>query len=96
MFSSDLDLTFASAPFPWPSLTRVALAASVRFVSSSLNPRSAACMRKEGKKTEAMIFSAPNSCVQGRRCLFTCILFYLYDTNKWMGCKWIQCRQPIK
>lgn len=50
-------------------------------------------MRETGREKDRGTdhFCSTAASVQGRRSLFTCILFYLYDTNKWMGCKWIQC-----
>ena len=77
MFSSDVELTFALVPFPWPPLTRVAPAVSVLCISNSLNPSSAACMRKEGKKTEAMITSAPKQ-LCARQKVFIYLNFILF------------------
>ena len=77
MCSSDVAPALAWAPFPWPPLTRVALAASVRFKCSSLNPSSAACVREEGKRTEAMITSAPKQ-LHARQKVFIYMYFILF------------------
>lgn len=66
-----------SAPFPRPHLRLVARAVSVRFVSRPLNPGSAACVRKEGEKDEAMSTSVPNQ-LSARQKAFIYMYFILF------------------
>lgn len=66
-----------SAPFPRPHLRLVACAVSVRFVSRPLNPGSAACVRKEGEKDEAMSTSVPNQ-LSARQKAFIYMYFILF------------------
>lgn len=65
------------SPMSPAPLTRVPLVVSVRFISSSLNPSSAACVREEGKKTEAMITSAPKQ-LCARQKVFIYMYFILF------------------
>lgn len=66
-----------SAPFPRPRVRLVARAVSVRLVSRPLNPGSAACVRKEGEKDEAMITSVPNQ-LSARQKAFIYMYFILF------------------
>lgn len=66
-----------SAPFPRPRLRLVARTVSVRFMPSSLNPGSAACVRKEGKKDEAMITFVPKQ-LSARQKVFIYMYFILF------------------